>query len=349
MEEPRIVGIDCEGVRLGRFGRLSLMQIALSHEEVALVDARVQGTIEALEPLLVDHNLVKVMHDCREDSSALFHQFGGIRMRGVFDTQTAGIIVQKLRNSLPLHQPGYTDLVREFFPHEQIPDDTSIKNKMSEDAELWHKRPLTRDLVDYAVLGVQYLVPLQRKFLAECLVGVNAFRLSEACNAWVEYCDLNSHLDRPADVEKIGFPLKGMVAAINDRGVYFKLNIGRTGVCCTPSALKRMLHGAYNFQPVQVGDTVELSVSGLSLDAKIVYVDRRDPDWEYFDFMRRPVPDKRTSHTEEYMHVPSVIENSDDIDPLLRRGLGKDGSVDSDGDDEVDHEPILTHKPRKRR
>ena len=80
------------------------------------------------------------------------------------------------------------------------------------------------------------------------------------------------------------------------------------------------------------------------MDGKIVYVDRRDPDWEYFDFFRRPSPEKMGS--QEYKHVPSLL--TEGSDPLLRRGLGEDGSVDSDDEGEVDHEPILTHKPENR-
>ena len=322
------------------------MQISVSSDEVALIDARIAGTVDALSPVLTNKEYLKIFHDCREDSAALYHQFGGIRMRGVFDTQAVSLLLQRSRKITPLHQQGYTDLVRLYGVSTEDMNDTALKQKMSEDAELWYRRPLTKELVDYAVAGVKFLVPLYER-MSKQLDKVSPSAITEACDSWVDYCDLNPELSKPADVEKIGLPVMGMVAAINDRGVYFKLNIGRTGVCCTPSALKRMLMGGRNFAPVQVGDTVELSVSGISLDGRTIYVDRRDPDWEYFDFFRRPSPGKK--EIGEYLHVPSIVESGEDIDPLLRRGLGLDGTVDSDGEDEVDHEPILTRKPTKNR
>jgi exonuclease 3'-5' domain-containing protein 1 len=322
------------------------MQISLSPDEVALVDARVLGTVEALAPILTDDNYLKILHDCREDSAALFHQFGKIRMRGVFDTQTVSLIAQRLCGINPLHQQSYMDLAREYGLCDEQFNDTLMKAKMSSDPELWYRRPLSKDLVDYAVLGVKFLVPLYERMARKYEV-MDSVQIREACDSWVDYCDMNAHIKKPSDVEKIGYPIMGMVAAINDRGVYFKLNIGRTGVCSTPSALKRMLHGGRNFVPVQVGDTVELSVSGISIDGRTIYVDRRDPDWEYFDFLRRPSPNKKDS-TQEYLHVPSVVEDDGGIDPLLRRGLSSDGGFESDEDDEVDHDPILTRKPTKK-
>ena len=322
------------------------MQIALAPDEVALIDARVVGTVEALAPVLMDKSYLKIFHDCREDSAALYHQFGKIRMRGVFDTQATKLLLQRKHGTNPLHQQSYMDLVRENGLVEEAFNDTILKEKMSSDPELWHRRPLTKELVDYAVLGVKFLVPLYERMVPK-LGSMDSDRISEACDAWVDYCDMNPTITKPTEVEKIGYPIMGMVAAINDRGVYFKLNIGRTGVCSTPSALKRMLQGSRNFVPVQVGDTVELSVSGISIDGRTIYVDRRDPDWEYFDFFRRPSPSKKES-TQEYLHVPSVVENEGEIDPLLRRGLSSDGGFESDEEDEVDHDPILTKKPTKK-
>lgn len=148
------VAFDCEGVALGRFGRLCLLQVAAeidvpdeenangvvlsggedgknpvlsavstpaAHDQqmhkvedgvvdedvgvsptaqflgfrkevkVFLFDALVPGVIEALRPLLEAHHIVKVAHDCREDLSALHHQFG-IAVAPVFDTQLAQLM-----------------------------------------------------------------------------------------------------------------------------------------------------------------------------------------------------------------------------------------------------------------
>ena len=339
----QILGIDCEGVRLGRFGRLSLLQLSELNGTVSLLDARVEGLIEAFGPILESQEIVKIMHDSREDSSALLHQFN-IRLRSVIDTQVAALLVQK-RNRFRLHQESYEELVARFCRVEKSDTDSAeMKTKMLNEPFLWHQRPLSKQLVDYAVHGVEHLIPLWTAMSQE----LDLHLVLQSSEAWLAYRDLNRHLSEPNRVEKIGTPLQGMVAAVTDKGVFFKLNIGRTGVVSTPSALKRMLTGAGDFPPVQVGDTIDLCVSGISLDGKTVYVDRSDPDWEYFDFLRRPDPKKIDSPAQEYRHIPSLVEGDARIDPLLRRGLGSFGEIDSDSDDEVDHEPILTHKPPNR-
>ena len=338
-----VISLDCEGVRLGRFGKLSLVQMAVSNH-FFLVDGSKDGVIEALEPLLSSTKILKIMHDCREDSAALFHQCG-IRLGGVVDTQVAHLLLQRERKNL-LHQESYTDLCTKFLK-EQVKDTVDMKDRMLNDPYLWHKRPLSKELVDYALHGVEYLGPVWRSLKDELEIrGVSQQDVIDASQQWVEYCDLNREVARPDGAWKVGTPLLGMVAAINDKGVYFKLNLGITGVCSTPSARKRMLGRSGGFVPVQVGDTVELAVSGVSVDGKIVYVDRRDPDWEYFDFLRRPSPIKKDSVSQEYRHIPSLVEDQG-IDPLIRRGLGQDGGIDSDDEDMVDHEPILTRKPPK--
>ncbi|CAE8600712.1 unnamed protein product, partial [Polarella glacialis] len=81
------IAVDCEGAKLGRFGKLSLVQLA-TDDEVYLVDVCTGGpsVVGCLAPLFSDRDLVKVFHDCREDSSVLLHRYG-IPLNAVFDTQ----------------------------------------------------------------------------------------------------------------------------------------------------------------------------------------------------------------------------------------------------------------------
>lgn len=317
------IAVDCEGARLGRFGPMSLIQIGLEDGTVALIDALRPKTVESMRPVFESESLLKVFHDCREDSAALFHQFDGIKLNRVFDTQVASLLAQQ-RDSQPLRQVGYSEL-----SHSEALDD-KVKSEMKENALLWHSRPLTKELIEYAINGVKYLLPFYNTMKG------NEDEICAISKSWAEYAYLNSEVDR--ERIKIGTPLLGTVAAITDRGIFFKLNLGKTGVACTPSAMKRILALA-----VQVGDTMELAVSGIAKNGTSIYVDHLDGDWEYFDFNRRPSKQKQKLGLNEYLHVPSIIENPDSIDPLLRRGLGNE--MDSDSDDETDHEPILTHKP----
>ena len=50
-----------------------------------MIDAKA-GALASFAPLLADPGVVKVLHDCREDASALLHQHG-VELTSVFDTQ----------------------------------------------------------------------------------------------------------------------------------------------------------------------------------------------------------------------------------------------------------------------
>lgn len=360
------VGIDCEGVRLGRFGRLTLLQMAIPNREnvyaepdIHLIDASVPGVLEAVSPILMSPDIQKVFHDCREDSAALFHQFAGIKLANVLDTQVVSLLLQKVRKET-LRQVSYSELVRDYFPAAEC-NDVAMKQLMKDDPAIWGKWNVgspetfssdhenvapTLPLLRYAVQGVRFLVPLWHDLHGSNAHLIDLKMFENACNVWVDYCHLNNEFEDGKAAEKIGTPILGSVAAITPRGVYFKLNLGRTGIACTPSAMKRMIVGSPSFPPVQVGDTIELAVSGKSVNGTALYVDRRDSDWEYFDFKRRP--DRKKIDSNEFHHEPSLVDNKGS-DPLLRRGLGTgEFDFDSDGEDQVDHDAVLTRKPKRR-
>lgn len=45
-----------------------------------------ETVLKVLKDILEDKSVTKVMHDCRQDSAALFYQFG-IKLKNVLDTQ----------------------------------------------------------------------------------------------------------------------------------------------------------------------------------------------------------------------------------------------------------------------
>ena len=199
-----LIGVDCEGVRLGRFGRLSLMQVMEANGDTTLLDANVEGVIEGMRPVLVSKKVSKIMHDCREDSAALFHQYKGIRLGGVFDTQVVSLLIQKHESSSQLRQEGYMDLAQRVLQCDREDDTDSsnkMKEKMIEDPLLWMRRPLTKDHIRYAIHGVKFLIPLWMNLIER----VDIDQVREASDAWVEYCHLNTELAKPEMIEKIGF------------------------------------------------------------------------------------------------------------------------------------------------
>ena len=85
LKEQRKLAVDCEGVNLGKDGKLTLVQVAAQEpgtvrrnskveaEPVYLFDILTCGkkVVAVLKDLLEDGNVLKVLHDCRNDSIAL--------------------------------------------------------------------------------------------------------------------------------------------------------------------------------------------------------------------------------------------------------------------------------------
>lgn len=84
-----VISLDCEGINLGPNGQLSLLQICTMKGEVYIFDilcCPALITKGGLKTLLESEHVVKVIHDCRNDSINLYNQFG-ITLKNVFDTQ----------------------------------------------------------------------------------------------------------------------------------------------------------------------------------------------------------------------------------------------------------------------
>ncbi|KAL1456858.1 hypothetical protein WDU94_001548 [Cyamophila willieti] len=84
-----LVTFDCEGINPGIKGQITLFSIGQLSGQVYLFDLVTCPDIVSaggLSKLLESENVVKVIHDCRNDSILLFEQFG-ITLRNVFDTQ----------------------------------------------------------------------------------------------------------------------------------------------------------------------------------------------------------------------------------------------------------------------
>lgn len=86
-----VLSFDCEGVNLGAKGQLTLLEIGTTKGEAFIFDVLScpeMITEGGLKTLLESENVIKVIHDCRNDSGNLFNQFN-ILMKNVFDTQVS--------------------------------------------------------------------------------------------------------------------------------------------------------------------------------------------------------------------------------------------------------------------
>lgn len=84
-----VVSVDCEGINLGVKGELTLIEVGTTKGEAFIFDILTcpeMVTDGGLKKLLEHDNVIKIIHDCRNDSINLYQQFG-ILLRNVFDTQ----------------------------------------------------------------------------------------------------------------------------------------------------------------------------------------------------------------------------------------------------------------------
>eukprot|EP00397_Hematodinium_sp_SG-2012_P054739 GEMP01066255.1.p1 GENE.GEMP01066255.1~~GEMP01066255.1.p1 ORF type:complete len:334 (+),score=86.87 GEMP01066255.1:110-1111(+) len=295
------VALDTEGVRLGRFGRLCVLQLR-TPSQAYLCDALKDGVLDALKPVLQSSETLKVMHDCREDSAALYAQYG-IMLNEVYDTQIAHRLLRPTEANV-----SFAHLAEHYLGEKEPDYCVAIKREMGE-GEMWRQRPLSTDAVRYAVRGVHHLLALREVF--NKTNPVDAGDVVSRSAHHTAYARLNLEIQQPKDAAKIGTQLWGMAAARKDEALYFKLNLGRTGVACTPSALSR-------FKDIEVGDTVRCVVSGVSHDGSFLYLDRYDHDWDFHEFNKRPKPAGTFDLGREVRHQTSALD-TEGLDPLLLR------------------------------
>lgn len=149
--QQRWLGVDTEFVRdRTYFPRAGLIQIA-TPEEIALVDpVRLHG-LAALEPLLFDSAMPKILHAASQDLELFVCLFDRLPTR-VFDTQVAAACL----GYAP--QIGHGDLVEKLL-QAATPPALGRYN--------WLRRPLEDKAIDYAAGDVMHLGALYRRLHEE--------------------------------------------------------------------------------------------------------------------------------------------------------------------------------------
>merc|ERR1719266_2317867 len=157
------VGFDGEGVNLGPKGQLTLVQISTVGGQVIIFDVQTTPAIltqGGLQRLLESEQVIKVVHDCRNDSAALYFQYD-ILVKGVFDTQAAHAVLQLQETGKPVYKVKNVSLnaLCELYNAPVNPMKEQVKNIYRRDQKFWARRPLTRDMICYAAADVLALVP----------------------------------------------------------------------------------------------------------------------------------------------------------------------------------------------
>ncbi|XP_044260106.1 egalitarian protein homolog [Tribolium madens] len=160
-EDKVVVGLDCEGINLGVKGQLTLLQIAtLSGFSYVFDLISCPGMIEAgLKRILESSDVVKIVHDCRNDSVNLFNQFN-ITLNTIFDTQAAHAVLTFQETGRPVYKAKSVALnaLCEHYGAPINPMKDQLKNIYRRDQKYWSRRPLTREMILYASADVLSLV-----------------------------------------------------------------------------------------------------------------------------------------------------------------------------------------------
>lgn len=158
-QPPAVIGMDTEFIRERTYWpQLALVQIALNDgnderdDGILLVDPLAPGMGEALAPLLVNPDVLKVMHSASEDLVAFKHACG-VLPAPLFDTQVAAALAG-IGGGM-----GYQKLVQA-----QI----GIGVDKGETRSDWLRRPLSPAQLQYAADDVRHLHTLHRQ-LSEML------------------------------------------------------------------------------------------------------------------------------------------------------------------------------------
>merc|ERR1711936_126972 len=157
------VGFDGEGVNLGPKGQLTLVQISTVGGQVIIFDVQTCPALISqggLQRLLESENIIKVVHDCRNDSAALYFQYD-VSIKNVFDTQAAHAVLQLQETGKPVYKVKNVSLnaLCELYNAPVNPMKEQVKNIYRRDQKFWARRPLTRDMICYAAADVLALVP----------------------------------------------------------------------------------------------------------------------------------------------------------------------------------------------
>lgn len=123
-----------------------------------------------LKNILEDPAIVKVMHDCRQDSAALYYQMG-IKLRNIYDTQVAHGLAEFWKGAWGQygHWQQRIGLANLLLLH-NLPAHKSkqgVQDKMASNPRLWSERPIAEDLLQYAAEDVLQLLMLADKINAD--------------------------------------------------------------------------------------------------------------------------------------------------------------------------------------
>ncbi len=183
LAEQKTIFMDTEfDRRRTYYAKLSIIQVAFGSERI-IIDVLSGVDISALKEILLSKNITKVFHAPDQDFDILFNLFGDLP-KNVFDTQIAAGVVGIADKA------GYSKLCKELL-HINL-------DKTMQKAD-WLMRPLSQDLLNYAIKDVEYLIPIYR----DLFKAINDRKLWDTYNARSKkLLDTNNYIFSPEKIVK---------------------------------------------------------------------------------------------------------------------------------------------------
>lgn len=161
-DEHPYVAFDCEGLNLCRAGTVEIIALHFGNlaetDDVFLVDLEAKNDIKAslhkkLKELFESKTVIKVVHDVRMDSDALFH-LHGITIDNVHDTQCYHAVLT-----------GREDVSLNDMLSSMGIDENVVRNKSiyKSNPNFWVSRPLTEKMKEWASGDVEKLLAVAKK------------------------------------------------------------------------------------------------------------------------------------------------------------------------------------------
>ena len=172
VENHQLLAFDCEGVDLGRCGEISLVQLSTTEQSYLFDVYNVSADhdmILLLKSILENPEVIKIVHDCKMDSDALFHLLN-ITLVGVHDTQVWDSVINGNEHNLN----------RTLVSYGCNPNAERDGNVYNVNHAFWATRPLTSRMIEWAGGDVNNLFALQKAQLKK-LESMRSLQRLQAC------------------------------------------------------------------------------------------------------------------------------------------------------------------------